>query len=123
MNEPMDDDKLAKQAKAAFDDSVERLDAATLSQLNQRRQAALAELGKSKSSAQWLRWAPATGVAAAAIVTVMVMNGPDVAEPDFDAAVTDFEILTGEDSLEMLEELEFYSWMEMADLETNGNVG
>ncbi len=123
MNEPMDDDKLAEQAKAAFDDSVERLDAATLSQLNQRRQAALAELGKSKSSAQWLRWAPAAGVAAAAVVTVMVMNGPDVAEPDFDAAVTDFEILTGEDSLEMLEELEFYSWMEMADLETNGNVG
>ena len=70
------------------------------------------------------RWMPATGVAAAAIVTVMVMRGPngvDVPmEPDVAA---DFEILLEDESLEMLEDLEFYSWLEAADLDDNGNVG
>ena len=132
MNEPKDnqgngsreDRQFAEQAKALFDDSVDRLDAAALSQLNQGRHAALAELQGSQRTGQWLRWVPATGVAAAAIVTVMVMRGPNgvdiPVEPDMAA---DFEILLDEESLEMLEELEFYSWLELADLEANGNVG
>ena len=33
------------------------------------------------------------------------------------AAETDFELLIDEDSFEMLEDLEFYSWMELTDLE------
>jgi hypothetical protein len=36
---------------------------------------------------------------------------------------TDFEIMLSEDSLDMLEELEFYSWIDTASLETNGDVG
>ena len=39
-------------------------------------------------------------------------------------AAADFEILLNEDSLEMLEELEFYSWIDLEDaLDANGNVG
>ena len=129
MNEPKDnkveaEEQFAKQAKQLFDGSVEELDAATLSRLNRGRHAALDELQRSRPSAVWVRWLPATGVAAAAIVTVMVMRGPDgvdlPVEPD---AVADFEILLEGESLEMLEDLEFYSWLEAADLEDNGNVG
>ena len=37
--------------------------------------------------------------------------------------MTDFEILLSEDNLDMIEDLEFYSWVGSAELETNGNVG
>lgn len=125
MNTPMDDEKLEANAKAAFDESVESLDAATLSKLNQGRQAALAELSRSASSRQWLRWVPATGVATAALVTVMVIQSPSTVDgpTDVDPGITDFEILMGDDSLEMIEELEFYSWIEAADLVSTDNVG
>ena len=112
----------AQQAKELFDESVDKLDAATLSRLNQGRQRALAELDKENSQlGVWLRWVPVTGVAAAALVTVMVMNGQAPVEQPVTAS--DFEMLLEEDSLEMLDELEFYTWLELADAEANGNVG
>jgi hypothetical protein len=108
------DDAFAGKAKALFDASVEGLDAETRSRLNRGRQAALAELGP--ASAARTRWALGTGVAAAAVVTLslLIMNqSQDL--PPLDTAATDIEILLDEDSLEMLEELEFYSWIELAE--------
>ena len=124
MTKPMDEDKLAKQAKALFDESVDGLDAATLSRLNQGRQQALAELDRTRRYGQWSRWVPATGVAAAAVVAVVVWQGnpTDIPAPE-PGAMTDFEIMLSEDSLEMIEDLEFYSWIGTAELETYGNVG
>ena len=105
------------KARMLFDDSVAGLDGHTLSRLNRGRQAAIAELdGRRPRLAQWL---PATGVAAAAIAVVMVMRGPaieDLASPEI---VSDMEILLNEDSLEMLEDLEFYSWIELAEPEVS----
>ena len=112
----------AKQAKNLFDESVDRLDAATLSRLNQGRHRALAELDRGKSHrGLWLRWVPVTGVAAAALVAVMVINGQ--APNDQPVTASDFEMLLETESLEMLDELEFYTWLELADTEINGNVG
>ena len=122
MNEPIDNDDFAKQAKAAFDDSVERLDAAALSKLNQGRHAALEQLENGRSKAEWYRWVPAGGIAAAALVTVMVLRGPEIESVPAEV-VTDFDILLEGESLEMIENLEFYSWIEEADLEVSGNVG
>jgi hypothetical protein len=110
------------KAKELFEDSVDRLDAATLSRLNQGRHAALDVIQGSQPVGLWGRWVPAAGVAAAALVTVMVMRGPDTVDLPT-ASVTDFEILLEGESLEMLEDLEFYSWLEASDLEPNGNVG
>ncbi len=127
MNGPntQDDERLGKQAKELFDDSVERLDAATLSQLNQRRQAALGEVASKSSGVRWGRWMPATGVAAAAVIAVVMLQGQptDVIPNGETATATDFEILIGDDSLEMIEELEFYSWLELAAEESGDNVG
>ena len=117
-----DDERFADQAKELFDDSVERLDAATLSQLNQRRQAALAEVASKDSRVKWGRWLPAAGVTAAAVVAVVMMQGQPVVDPMPDA-VTDFEILTSDDNLEMIEELEFYAWLELVAEESGDNVG
>lgn len=124
MNEPRDNEELAKQAKLLFDDSVERLDAATLSRLNQARHVALDSLHDARPAAPWLRWLPATGVAAVALVTVMVMRGPGTPQmPVVADRVADFELLLDGESLEMLEDLEFYSWLEVAEVDMNGNVG
>jgi hypothetical protein len=113
MNES--NDKFAKQAKALFDESVDRLDAETLSALNRRRHEAL-EAARGERHA-WLRWAPAVGVTAAIVIAVMMATPrPD----DVDVVpLDDMDILLGEDSIEMLEDLEFYAWMELQD----GDVG
>jgi hypothetical protein len=129
MNEPLDtrrdgNDPIVDKAKALFDDSVDSLDAATLSRLNQGRHRALAELERRGSISPWLQWLPATGIAAAVILAVIVMRGPESVDVVTEAATAlDFEMLLEEDSLEMLEELEFYLWLEASDLEANGNVG
>ncbi len=126
MNTPDDNnEQFEGRAKALFDDSVDKLDAATLSKLNQGRQAALDEIRASGRRGQWVRWAPATGVAAAALVAVVMLQNttPESGNPFEESAATDFEILIGDDSLEMIEELEFYSWIEFAELETPDNVG
>lgn len=121
---PGDDEEIVTQAKALFDDSVERLDAATLSRLNQGRHEALARLGLTRPVGHWARWMPATGIAAAAVIAVVVWQGAPVdgPVPALDSA-TDFEILTSEDNLDMLEDLEFYDWMQYADMDPDNNVG
>ena len=123
MNTPNDEKRLEQSAKALFDDSVEQLDAATLSKLNQGRQAALA--AASGTSRQWLRWVPATGMATAALVAVIVLRGPAVLDVPLasDPTPTDFEILMGEDALEMIEELEFYSWIDVVEMDATDDVG
>jgi hypothetical protein len=123
MKEPGKNEAFVSQARELFDDSVERLDAATLSRLNQGRHRALAELETAKPLGQWLRWAPAAGIAAAAVVAVMIMNGPAPTMTDEPITASDFEMLLEDDSLELLEDLEFYTWLQSADLEANDNVG
>ena len=122
-----EDNKLARRAKALFDDSVGGLDAERLSKLNRARQRALDELDRRPALAGWTRLLPAGGVAAAAVlVALLVLRTDDVAidvpiAPT--AAETDFELLIEEDSFEMLEDLEFYSWMELDDLEATQQQG
>ena len=106
------DEQLANEAKAAFDQTVDGLDAATLSQLNQARQQALAETRHPHR--EWLRWAPATAAVAAVVVVMTALEGPT----DVDVMAvpaTDLEILLSEESIEMLEELEFYAWLDTDD--------
>lgn len=124
MKTPPNEEKLAVEAKRLFDDSVDKLDAATLSKLNQGRQKALEELDTVRPTGQWARWVPATGIAAAAVIAVVVMQG-DPTDTTVPAAnsMTDFEILMSEDSLEMIEDLEFYSWIDTVDFDSNGHVG
>ncbi len=110
------DEDFSKKAKEAFDTSVDGLDAATLSRLNRSRHAALAELRR--PARQWSRWMPATGVAAAVLVAVVVLQTPNGVD-EVPTAVTDMEILLGEDSIEMLEDLEFYSWIDAVDLDSD----
>ena len=124
MNTPDEkEDRFEDLAKRAFDDSVDALDGETLSKLNRGRQAALANLGKGRRTRLWTLVAPAAGVTAAAVVAVVMLNGPVPEEAMLVPSATDFEILVGDDSLEMLEELEFYSWLDTVDAEAADNAG
>jgi hypothetical protein len=124
MKKPLDEKELTAQAKALFDDSVERLDAATQSRLNQGRQRALQEIRETRSGGEWARWVPAGSLAAAAVVAVVVWQGAPVENNTPAAGIaTDFEIILSEDSLDMLEDLDFYSWVDTTSLDPEGDVG
>ena len=117
MNKDKDerDEFFAAGAKTLFDDSVDSLDAERLSKLNQARQRALGELERGPEYLRWQRLVPAGGAVAAAAVVGVMLLGPDESGVDLPlaptTAETDFELLINEDSLEMLEDLEFYSWL------------
>ena len=130
MNERHDmgaEEAFAARAKQLFDESVAGLDAETRSRLNRARQAALGELRSDRPA--WVQWAPAAGVATAAVVAVVLWTGmPSVDELAAEASAADFEILLTEDSFEMLEDLEFYSWIDLneeadATLQPEDKVG
>jgi len=106
------DAAFAEQAKQHFDESVACLDGTTRSRLNQARHAALAATQTSRPA--WVQWLPASGVAAAAIIAlVMWSGGPQPENLAIPAVASDMEILLADESLEMLEELEFYSWIDL----------
>ena len=115
-----DDDRFERQAKALFDESVENLDGARLSELNRARHRALEELERGASFKRWGTMLPA-GTAAALVLTLVAVlvlwpDGTSVELPVApSSAELDFEMLINEDSLEMLEELEFYSWLDLDD--------
>lgn len=125
----IEDQQFAAKAKQLFDQSVQGLDAQAQSRLNRGRHAALEQLRPGAGSVRWLRWAPAVGVAAAAVVAVvMLSNRAPVDSLAAPGELRDFEILMTDESLEMLQELEFYSWMVLEaefddEPDPNGNVG
>ncbi len=123
MSEGSTEDRLADRARSLFEASVERLDAATVSRLNRQRRLALAELARARTVARWALLLPAMGIVAAAILTVMIFPDPEPVNVTATVTGADFELLLDQDALEMLEELDFYSWLEAQDFETNGNVG
>jgi len=119
-----EDELFARKAKVMFEQSVDSLDGQTRSRLNQSRQAALAELDSSTvslvSPGRWTHWAPAAGVAAVAVAAVLLWSGNltfdtgiGPIDPIESAVPGDFELLMTEESFDMLQDLDFYSWVEI----------
>ena len=104
------------KARQAYRESLNELDGETLSRLNQAKHRALDELPKGRSL-DW-RWLPAGAVAAAVVVALLVSSprpGFEVEPVAGAAGADDLEILLGEDELEMIDELEFYAWIDELD--------
>lgn len=103
------------KARALFEDSVERLDANTRSKLTQARNLALDEVNRGAVRRRWL-WAPAGGVALAAVVAVVMLNaGGSRSVGDTGAlALEDIDIVADSENLDMLEDVEFYMWLDTA---------
>jgi hypothetical protein len=105
-------DPLEDRSRELFEDSVERLDARTRSRLNQARQRALAEMDKGKARRYWLG-APLGGLAAAALVAlVLIRTGGDApGNENGGAMLDDFDIVADADNFEIVQDVEFYSWL------------
>lgn len=120
-----EEQEFAAKAKRLFDESVQGLNAKTQSRLNRGRQRALADLESGAGFRSLAGWVPAAGIAAATVFAVVLWTGkPPVEEISPPATATDFEILLNEVSFEMLQDLEFYSWIDLdAELGAAANVG
>lgn len=111
------DDALLRRAAEAFDDSVAGLDARTRSRLNRGRQRALAQMHRQHPLRS--HWIPAGAAAAVGLLAVLVWNETaqrtvqDVNELAAPPMAADFDMLTDEVDLDMLEDLEFYSWIDL----------
>jgi len=128
---------LEERSRRAFDDSVEALDAATLSRLNRARRTALAGDGGPRLASGWQPIATMAGAAAVAVLAVGLWLGqmPEepVAERETVVAVAaeeaeDLEIVLQDESLDMLAELEFYDWVDSEEAFRSapggsGNIG
>jgi hypothetical protein len=125
--------ELAEQASKKLRASVDQLDAATLSRLNQARQRALEELpGRHRYlPVRWL--VPTASLAGAAVVAMLLLqpSAPIGVDPTAIGSMTiaadilndqsvDFELLMAEDDLEMIEDLEFFAWLTTEELEAPG---
>lgn len=126
------DRALEERTKLLFDESVSSLDPQTRSKLTQARYRALEELEGSAPAGWRPRWIPAGVLAAGVLVVVMLWQGQPAVSPDtpaFDvAALSDLEIILGDGDLGLLQELEFYAWLdEQAEIVTpesaEGGVG
>jgi hypothetical protein len=111
------DTNLEQRAKQLFDASVENLDGPTRAKLAQVRNSALERTQRPSLTDGLLlppRWVAGLSAAALTAVAVLVVwqNGAAPDGPVEVAAFNDLDLLLAEDELEMLEELEFYAWLE-----------
>ena len=102
------DQLLHKTAVESLDDSIEHLDAHTLSRLNQARHNALAYADRPRLlDSQWLK----AGAFAVLLVTVIngwqFLSGPDIEHMHTD----DFELIVANEDYELMQDLDFVAWM------------
>lgn len=114
----MNENDFLKKVKTQLDEQTEHLDAATLSKLNQSRQAALAQL-QPRGHRLKQKWLPASGLVAAVLLTSVFMFRSEEIIPNGEQGIDDIEIIASNDNLELYEQLDFYMWL----LEENNSAG
>jgi|GEM_PF-1362706 len=102
------DRALKKLLTEALDQSVEHLDAHTLSRLKQARHRALDQVKRPRLfESQWLKAATFAVIAIAVVNGWLLFSTPTVQQIDTD----DFEFLVANDDFELAQELDFVVWM------------
>jgi hypothetical protein len=100
------------KVRRTLDDSVDNLDARTLSQLTQARHRAL---GKAESKPFVHRrqfWFSLAGlVMATAVVVLAIFLARDPSGPEHYSAIEDVEILAASENPEFFANMEFYAWL------------
>ena len=115
---------LEQRARELFNNQVDSIDARTRSQLNRARQAALDAVGdESRQRIVGQRWLLPVGSAAAlaliAVSSVQLMRGEHATEAvpattslATTSTVDDVEILASSEELDMLQNVDFYAWLD-----------
>jgi hypothetical protein len=136
------DEHFVEQAGRMLRDGAQALDASTRSRLNRNRQKALLELRERSPMRRWIadQWVPAVGAAMVALLVAGLWFGVGLqtgretnsrqttVAPTDPGELLDLDVLLADESLEMIEELEFYLWMDaeltpeqlQAELEATG---
>lgn len=99
-----------RHSKKLLDDSVDSLDAATLSRLNQARQKALDARRSNVFSGSKAGLAFASLVVAALVILLWTVT-PEQPSAELAQQYEDIDMLTADADLELLEDLEFVSWL------------
>jgi hypothetical protein len=117
----------ADQARRLLDESVQALDGATASRLNCARQAALAV--RPARRRLWI-WLPAGLAGACALLLAVglwqarVPPAPGMpvlaAASGETATASDLDLIASGDSLEMVQDLDFYAWLDSQDSGSDG---
>ena len=122
MDDATNDSAVERRSRELFDEQVANLDAHTRSRLNRARQAALAAMttGQARNPVWNSRWLLPLGSAAA--VTLVALSAVQLIRTDREAApgsetvvastVDDVEILTSSEELDMLQNVDFYAWLD-----------
>jgi hypothetical protein len=128
---------LERRARAAFDASVEALDAGARSRLNQARRRALQAVApgsRAGRARRWSTWAPLGALAASVLAAALLLRGPLAVEPP-PATVASHPAALAQEPLELLaageefematadEELEFYEWIGLAAADVPNGQG
>lgn len=119
--------QLELRAREVFDEHVASLDAHARSRLNQARQAAL-DTARNKQRVITPRWlVPAGSMAAVAMIasiTFQYLHGGATGadKPAVTSAMEDMEIIASKDDLDLLQNVDFYEWMDTADA-ADGEAG
>ena len=114
-----------RQAREHFDASVEGLDAATRSRLNRARQAAVAEVERSRHG-PWRTWLRAAAAASVALLAVVLWRmpgqqpGASLVEGAPTAEVVEM-LAIGDDVVS--EDPEFYTWLADRGLPADNGSG
>jgi hypothetical protein len=121
-----DMDGFERRARAAFEASVDSLDAGTRARLAAARREAVTRASEGRTTRAWyVTWAPAGALAASVLAAALLLRtpveGPGLTVPsaanpgathghplDMLAADEDFAIATSD------EDLEFYAWVDLA---------
>ena len=106
------DERMVRNIAAMLEQSTEAIGPDHADALRRARQRAVSEAGTA-STRRWLPLAAAAGITALAVSVALLM--PSSNQPSnglvADAENGDIDILLGEESLDMIAELEFYDWL------------
>lgn len=114
-DEPDPNAAIEERSKALFDASVDDIDGHTRAALTRARHAALAELEQTKRPLMWRVLGPVGGVVAASFVLLTLFAPLRFTPTTVEGAMMPFEdldIVAEPDDLEMLQDLEFYAWLD-----------
>jgi hypothetical protein len=120
MNDPDNDtERLAafeRRTRELLNASAAALDGRVRSKLTQARFAAVEEARRGRGSFVWRSWVPVGSLAGAAVLALLLWNG-DISLNRHDSGQTqnpldDLDLMTADENLEMIEDLEFYQWLD-----------
>ena len=104
------DEEFIKSVKTALDDTTNNLDATTRSGLTAARYKALDQKDNKRALIPWSIPTGAFASLAAALLVFSLWSGNSV--QDNSSMIEDMELLSSNESFDLLEELEFYEWLE-----------